>query len=161
MRRFQIYLDMDDVITDLMGSLIGLGMWTESEIKEKKINQDVFWNTVNKQGVKFWSEMAWTKNGKDLYKLVSKSSPIILSAYKKDGIYTLEGKKMWIKNNLGNLTSFFCQREEKQGYATPISVLIDDREDNIQEWIKNGGIGILYNDKNFYKLYLKIKKYCV
>ena len=162
--KYKIFVDMDDVLTDLHKRLMDTGKIEEDtfqKIKEKSLRDELFWNIVNPGGVEFWSEMEWTKNGKKLWNLILPSNPTILSACNKDGIYTKEGKKIWIKNNLGNVNYILCLREEKQKYAHPNAVLIDDRKDNIEEWEQSGGIGIFYEDKNFDDIKLKIKKYLV
>ena len=160
--KYKFFLDMDDVITDLHGEIINTGKIKEDifrKLKEKSISDNLFWKIINKKGVKFWSEMPWTSNGKKLWKLILPGNPTILSAYSKKSVYTVTGKKIWIKNNLGNVKHILCLRKDKKNYAYPSAILIDDRKDNIDEWKKNGGIGILYHNDGFDKFSLKIKKY--
>jgi len=156
--KYKIFVDMDGVITDLKKEFLSTGKCTEEEFKSH-INDEIFWKIANEAGIEFWSKMEWAPNGKELWNLVLPYSPIVLSAYTKDGIYTKDGKKIWIKNNLGNVKYILCLREDKQKYANSNSILIDDREDNIREWRQRGGVGVLYNHKDFDNIKLIIKEY--
>ena len=162
--KYSIFVDMDDVLTDLHNQIINTGKVGEEEIqklKQKTMSDEHFWEIVNESGVEFWSKMNWTSNGKKLWNLISPANPTVLSAYSKKGIHIIEGKKIWIKNNINNARHILCLREEKQKFAHPNAVLIDDREDNIDEWEQSGGIGIFYEDKNFDNIKLKIARYLI
>lgn len=156
--RYKIYCDMDDVITDFQGTVFDISGKTVFELKSDG-GDGTLWKYINSAGLEFWSQMRWTKNGKKLWDLISPYNVTILSAYTKEGEYTVQGKKIWMKENLGEVDYILCLREEKQRYANEKSVLIDDRDTNIDEWVKSGGIGILYQDSNFGKLRDKIKSY--
>ena len=56
------------------------------------------------------------------------------------------GKRIWRKRNLPSTKLILAQAIKKQNYAAPNHILIDDRESNIDQWIKAGGIGILHTD---------------
>jgi len=162
--KHKLFIDMDGVLTDLDKELLKTGKISPEDfqkIKDKTMEGMVFWRIVNESGLKFWSEMEWTANGEKLWNMVSKYDPTILSAYDKKGIYSYEGKKIWIRKNLNNVRSILCFREEKQEYARNGYVLIDDREDNIAEWEQRGGIGILYCDKDFDSIKNKIEKHLI
>jgi rhodanese-related sulfurtransferase len=162
--RYSIFVDMDDVLTDLHNRLISTGKIKEDtfqQIKEKSLREKLFWEVVNDGGVEFWSRMGWTSNGKKLWNLIYPNRPTILSACKKDGKFMVDGKKMWIKKNVNNARHILCLREEKQKFAHPNAVLIDDREENIKEWEQSGGIGIFYEDKNFDDIKLTITRYLI
>lgn len=48
---------------------------------------------------------------------------------------------------------------EKQKFATPNSILIDDKVENINQWKSAGGIGILATRNNIDSVIQKLKKY--
>ena len=52
--------------------------------------------------------------------------------------------RRWRQRNLPSTKLVLAQAIRKQNYATPDSILIDDRENNINQWIASGGIGILH-----------------
>jgi len=159
---YSIFVDMDDVLTDLHSEVLNTGKIDENfikQLKDKSMSDEQFWKIVNDAGVEFWSKMQWTSNGKKLWNLIFPSNPTILSAYSKNGIHIIEGKKIWIKNNVDNARHILCLREEKQKFAHPNAILIDDRKDNIKEWQESGGIGIFYEDKDFDNIKITIMKY--
>jgi 5'(3')-deoxyribonucleotidase len=53
-------------------------------------------------------------------------------------------KRKWVHNNLGSVETIVCLARDKQKHIVPgaISVLIDDRIDNIHRWEEAGGWGI-------------------
>ena len=160
--KHKVFVDMDGVLTDLHGAMLAtrqLGEDVIRSLEERTISDQIFWKIVNDAGLKFWSEMKWTPNGRKLWNLIAPRKPTIISACKKDGIYAVQGKKLWIKNNIGEAECILCLREAKQMHAHPKAVLIDDREDNIAEWEKSGGIGILYHDAKFEAISVKIREY--
>ncbi len=58
----------------------------------------------------------------------------------------LWGKSQWVKKHCG-WPAIFCVRSHKSTYATPDSILIDDLPQNIEDWRKKGGIGILHKSQ--------------
>jgi hypothetical protein len=54
------------------------------------------------------------------------------------------GKRVWVKNNLAGTKLILSSASTKKQYSGKNHILIDDRADNIQGWISEGGIGILH-----------------
>lgn len=148
---------MDGVICDLKDASIKAGfdyIWDVNAHVTKEMNE-AFMSKVNAAGIEYWSTMKWMKNGKKLWDLIKPSNPIILSAYATNLIHSKEGKYLWIEKNLPGIRHVICFRSEKQKHAHPHAVLIDDKEKNIKEWEKVGGIGILYVDE-YFENYIKV-----
>lgn len=53
------------------------------------------------------------------------------------------GKAMWIDQHLPGYTQRLILTNRKDVFSGPGRVLIDDRDENIDGWVKAGGIGIL------------------
>ena len=53
-------------------------------------------------------------------------------------------KSLWVKDHIPGTPLIFRQAKKKSEFAGPNKILIDDREDNINEWREAGGIGILF-----------------
>lgn len=145
----KIYCDMDGVLTDFEKA-------AKKAYPDFKPFEQELWKRVYKAGSKYWSEMEWTKDGKELWNYIKQFNPVILSAPPKTGKQeAIKGKKVWIKRELGNSyanTAIIVPSKDKQKFANKNSILIDDREKNIQEWKMAGGIGILHkNTKNTIK----------
>lgn len=138
-----IYCDMDGVITDFDGRFEKF-----ADIHPKKYEDsfgtDKFWKFIdNKVGIKFWANMEWVGDGKELWRYIKKYKPILLSSPSQNNNSKL-GKKLWVKNNLPNTELILAERENKQNYADRSNILIDDNEKTIQEWESKGGLGILH-----------------
>jgi len=59
------------------------------------------------------------------------------------------GKTIWCKNHLnlpGDRIFFSKKSNQKQYYASKFSILIDDFEDNINEWRNAGGTAVHHVD---------------
>lgn len=100
-----------------------------------------FWNPINNEGVDFWENLEWTSDGKTLWKYIEKYNPIILSA-PSNRDESRVGKQLWVKRELPGVQLFLRYAKYKIDFATPRSVLIDDRLPNIEDWVNAGGIGI-------------------
>jgi len=142
-QKYFIYLDMDGVICDMDAQFEKLGKGPIDGIV-KRGGAGMFFAMVAKEGIKFWSEMPWTKDGKQLWHFVKQYPCSILSAPTKTRSSFI-GKDMWVNEHLGkNVKRIFDRHKYK--YASPDSILIDDMEKNIKPWIEAGGIGILHTD---------------
>ncbi len=150
---WKIYCDLDGVLCDFKkqlddtwldkfnkenGTKIKTG-WEFEEIYGSK----EFWENIGKVGLKFWSEMPWTKDGKKLWNFIKDKNTEILSTPSKDKI-SRDGKKIWCKRELGDTNLILSYN--KASNANPKSILIDDLKKNIEKWNKAGGIGILHKN---------------
>ena len=120
---------------------------------ERKYSTARMWMKINSEKVKFWSDMSWMSDGKKLWAFIKRYKPTILTKPASSN-YSITGKKIWIKRELGSNVPYIMSRDKYQ-YAEKGSILIDDQEDNIGPWIRNGGIGILH--KNAYETIKKLK----
>jgi hypothetical protein len=140
--QYKIYCDMDGVICDFDKRFEQFGGMSPKEYIDK-YGEKKFWEIIDKVGETFWSKMAWMPEGKILWAYISKYNPIILSAPSLD-YSSRYGKKLWVQNNIPGAKLILAKRENKKDYAKAKSILIDDREDNINEWKAAKGIGILF-----------------
>lgn len=141
-QKYQIYCDMDGVLTDFderFDFYAGIG----PREYESKYGTEKFWNLIDKAGVGFWVGMKWMPDGKQLWNYIKPYSPIILSAPSKQSESRL-GKRLWVRNNIPNTKLILSKASEKRNYSGKYHILIDDRPSNIQQWIQDGGIGIFH-----------------
>ena len=87
--------------------------------------------------------------GRQLWSYISKHDPHILSAYVEESFdpNCIPGKTAWLRRNAGMTNSSkinLVRRKEKKLFAKrgKPSILIDDYEKNVREFIANGGQGI-------------------
>jgi len=133
-----LFIDLDNTLTDFTKQLSKiLGYPVDKEFG----NDPKIWKAIDKAGTKFWSTMAWLPGSRRLWDEISKFDPIILSSPSRHES-SIQGKKEWLRDNLPGVP--FIIEQEKEKYAAPDAILIDDREKNIKKWEEKGGIGILH-----------------
>ena len=138
---FQLFVDMDGVLTDFDGRFNQL-IHTSPSRFERMHGTESFVEEVIKHGTEFWSGMSWTAEGRELWNYLKKFRPTILSRPLDDEVSTM-GKMQWLISNVGRTVPFMFAQEKEQ-YASSNRILIDDNFDNIDKWKKAGGVGILY-----------------
>jgi hypothetical protein len=140
---YVIYSDMDGVITDFDKCFMKYSKGIPPARYELENGTKAFWSLINKEGVKFWSKMDWMPYGKEYWKHIEKYNPILLSAPSQDKSSHI-GKQEWVDKNLPGSKLILAPAIEKQKYAAPNHILIDDRKSNIDQWKAAGGVGIRY-----------------
>ena len=137
--QYKIYCDMDGVIVDFEGGYEDL---TGRNIRGQHIKGDAaFWQPISDAGEDFWVNLEWMKDGKQLWDYIKPYSPKLLSAPSREQS-SRTGKEKWVAEHLPNVPLLLKAADQKQLYASPKSILIDDRVDNIKRWNDAGGIGI-------------------
>ena len=138
-KEYKIYCDMDGVLVDFdkgYKDLTGTEASFSTDPKE-------FWAPIHKMGAAFWIKLKWMSDGKQLWSYIDKYNPELLSAPSRDESSKI-GKFVWVKRNMPGTKLILRPAEQKQQFAKPNSILIDDRADNIQRWKDAGGIGIVH-----------------
>lgn len=138
--KFQIFMDMDGVLTDFEASFKNIAGNTTKSFD--KLGDNAFWDHVRLGGLKFWSEMPWIQNSKNLWNFVKKFDTVILSAPARTIPDSPKGKKIWIKRELGNVKLILKRGRFKHMFAGENKILIDDKLKIINKWKGAGGIGI-------------------
>jgi|TARA_R110002051_G_scaffold268770_1_gene328807 hypothetical protein len=138
---YKIYCDMDGVLVDFES---GYEKLTGIDLKgEYRPGVEDFWKPIEQAGVKYWASLKWMPDGKQLWGYIKQYTPELLSAPSKSESSKI-GKYVWVKNNLPGTKLILRYASQKQQLATPESILIDDRQVNIDQWEAAGGIGILH-----------------
>jgi len=136
-KEYKIYCDMDGVLVDFdkgYKDLTGTEASFSTDPKQ-------FWEPIQKAGAAFWIKLKWMPDGKQLWNYIQKYNPELLSAPSRDESSKI-GKFVWVKRNIPGTKLILRAAEQKQQFAKPNAILIDDRADNIQRWKDAGGIGI-------------------
>jgi len=155
--KYQIYCDMDGVLTDFERRFheklneIGPKHYPLKDIKrvikpkdfEEIFGPEEFWNFIDGiVGVGFWVGMDWMPRGQELWNFISKYNTKLLTSPSRNNTSRL-GKNLWVKNNLNPKPKvIFAYSSNKQNYANENSILIDDKKSNINEWTSKGGIAL-------------------
>lgn len=162
---FQVFLDMDGVLTDFNGNFKAIKKNKNDltfEDYEKTYGKFSGWRIVDEEGITWWSHMPWKEDGKELWDYMKDFEPVILSAPSRNPM-SARGKVIWVNREL-ELGIESATRSPKihkwsedsrmilsaQKYLFtkryPNSILIDDTKNKIRDWRANGGIGILHTD---------------
>lgn len=140
---WMIYCDMDGVLTDFDKRFEEIS----NGISPKKYTlihgEDKFWDLIKNAREEFWSEMEWMPDGIELWNYIEIYEPKILSAPSRER-ESRTGKQYWVNTRIPGFDLILRNAEEKQQFANPNSILIDDRPSNIEQWRNKGGIGILH-----------------
>lgn len=140
--KYKIFCDMDGVIVDFDKGYTQLD--GAIELDGSYHSTEEFWAPINKMGKDFWISLEWMEDGKELWGYIEKYYPAILSSPSRRGFGSREGKSEWCQRELPGVPLKLEYSFNKQKFATPESILIDDRESNIEQWRSKGGIGILH-----------------
>ena len=159
--KYQIYCDMDGVLTDFEKRFVTLlqqegpkyyskaviAQVTRPKHFEKLEGQEEFWRFIDQYiGLEFWSEMEWMPNGRALWEFIQPYSPIILTSPSEDNTSRL-GKRLWVRNHLSPAPEvIFRFGDAKSDFANENSILIDDKPSNLEAFASKGGIAIECKD---------------
>lgn len=136
--KYKIYCDMDGVLVDFDK---GYHELTGRDIRGEFYSDTHFWDPINAAGKKFWLDLEWMSDGKKLWHYIEKYKPKLLSAPSRSDDSRV-GKHEWVERELHGVPLLLRTAKHKKDFATPDSILIDDRIDNIEGWVGAGGIGI-------------------
>jgi hypothetical protein len=144
-KEYTIYSDMDGVLVDFNERFKRFSKGISPRDYEEKFGIEKFWELIDGTGVRFWVGMDWMSDGKQLWNYIKQYNPFLLSSPSRAD-HSRMGKRIWRKRNLPSTKLILAYAANKQNYADPNSILIDDRKSNIDQWVKAGGIGILHTD---------------
>ena len=139
-QQYKVYCDMDGVLVDFERGYNDL-TGKETPGVDSTYDKDDFWSAITKAGAKFWANLNWMSDGQQLWGYIKQYNPELLTAPSREESSRI-GKLAWVDKNIPNTPIIFKQAKDKKDLAEPNAILIDDRKDNIQQWIDAGGIGI-------------------
>jgi 5'-nucleotidase len=151
--KVHIYCDMDDTLCDFSEQFKRYSGGSSIE-KLRDDGENVY--AIMNSSTKFWSEMPWLKDGKDLWNFIKKYEPMILTK-PTNSSKCIDGKLEWCKRELGYSKNKIIFEPDKEKYAhSKRDILIDDSEEHITKWIKSGGTGILRRRNRTQEVILEI-----
>jgi phosphoglycolate phosphatase-like HAD superfamily hydrolase len=143
-----IYLDMDGVIADFDKRYVEL-----YKVSTKESERDKNWRQFFKKFIEdgHFATLELMPEAIELMDyLKSTGIPITIlsstSSETRDSLIRPQ-KMEWLKKHKIDFPVILVPGAHlKKDYATPDSILIDDTNKNIDDWRREGGIGILYKD---------------
>ena len=173
MPKYQIYCDMDGVLTDFEKRFVTLlrkegpkyyskatiAQVTRPKHFDKLEGTEEFWKFIDQYiGLEFWSEMEWMPNGKELWNFIQPYGPKLLTSPSQDDTSRL-GKRLWVRNHLSPLPEvIFRFGDAKSDFANENSILIDDKPSNLVAFASKGGIAIECKDGDVSSVINKLKE---
>lgn len=144
----RLFLDLDGVIVDFAQGCID---WYNLDCNVKDFTK---WSKIFKyftgyekdfwEGLtdKFWVELKFTKEAKEILELLKDVKPCILTSPGHTGA---GGKQQWIRKNLPDYfkDGRYLIGPAKHYLATSDSLLIDDSQENCRKFEEAGGYSIL------------------
>jgi 5'(3')-deoxyribonucleotidase len=141
MSKYRIFCDLDGVIIDFNQGYKDLTNITLDKSEHRSDSK--FWEPIEKAGYDFWANLKWMSDGHILWNFISPYNPTILSAPSRQ-VESRIGKHDWVNRELPGTPLILRSAKHKKDFAAPDAILIDDRPENIEGWIQEGGIGILH-----------------
>lgn len=142
--KYKIYCDMDGVLVDFDKQFTeSISPWKPKQFIDKN-GLDEFWRKIDDRGVGFWVGMKWMEDGKELFEHITSNYEVELLSSPSRSENSRLGKRLWVRNHKLGVKLNLAYSHNKQKYAAPNHILIDDRKDIIKEWEEAGGIGILH-----------------
>src|SRR5271167_173790 len=146
-----IYVDLDDVLVDFNAFVFdNLGRYFDNHVTNLEENDNEMWLFL-KNVSHMYLNLNPTPYARELWDHIVASGvnvEILTAIPRRHYIAEAEqDKRDWVAKHLGadvkvNIGPYSA---DKWKWAKPSDILIDDREDNIQQWINDGfGIGIIH-----------------
>lgn len=134
----KIYVDLDGVLVDFDKSFEEhFGKSPDKTFRE--LGDSYTWSLISKID-HFWLNMEPMPDAYQLWDFVKPYHPIILTKPARSIKQCKEDKLDWVDKYLGDVEVIFAS--DKSEYATPDSILIDDKEKNISAFEDAGGKAI-------------------
>ena len=143
LKPYKIYVDLDQTLTAFNDRFEYFTGMLPKEYEQKNGTKK-FWQVIDdKVGTRFWVDMPWMKDGKELWEYVKKYEPEILSSPSRSATSKI-GKQKWMEKQLPGVKLNLARSDDKQNYSGSNKILIDDRADLIKQWENHGGVGIRF-----------------
>jgi 5'(3')-deoxyribonucleotidase len=143
--QYEIFCDMDGVLCDFVEQWKAYFKGEDPDTMRRRIGKPEFDEYLDSMDRKFWNTMKWMPGAQNMWNIITKYGPKILSA-PAENPDSPAGKLDWIKKNIPSNTPevIFRKSTLKQEFSGPNKILIDDLKRNIDQWNARGGIGILH-----------------
>jgi 5'(3')-deoxyribonucleotidase len=150
-----IFLDMDGVLADFIGSALRVHgredllrsgdpipyeTWNSIGITEAE-----FWGRIDECGISFWADLEPYPWAAKLVEMAIAADEVIVATSPSESHYSDAGKKLWLQRNFrGVLRRKYMMGEHKHLFGhCPGAVLIDDNDHNIDRFSNCGGYGLI------------------
>ena len=152
-----VFLDMDGVLVDFVGG-INKVFSLPKEFPPPKADGLPQWNWFENYGltsrevnavcdIDFWANLEWMHDGKQIFKYIEErvdQSNIYLLTTPMPNPGSGTGKMLWVNKHLPRYSErTIITQAPKSIFAGLDRLLIDDKDENVTEFVAAGGQGIL------------------
>jgi hypothetical protein len=144
----ELLLDLDGVFADFEGGVQKLSGKRISDMHKSEM-----WKTVHRDK-EFFLNLERLEEGIVLWNYIVEAQqaykfPIKFLTGAPSSHAFREQKKAWVAKHKGeHYETIVLPRKDKQLYAGPGKILIDDNQENIDQWVAKEGIGLFYDGKS-------------
>lgn len=164
------FFDMDGVITDFDKAFRKISGGIDVDKYKETRGKESGFKLVLKQGKDFWTDLEWIDGGKEILDFAVKHYEIVrvLSSAGTGRDWASfknvrDGKIEWAAKNMPQIKKkdiiIVPFSSMKSKFATPSSIIVDDKEKTIREWVGKNGIGILHHHSNWKNTLDKLQSY--
>lgn len=151
----KVFLDLDGVLADFTGAVFKLhdkpDPWVNNPSNQKQydlanlwgISSTQFWEPINKDP-DFWFNLEKLPHADELVNYLEEKTKVYIATSPSLHENSYYGKAKWIKKHYPKLLSRSVFTNHKHYLANRTSLLIDDRDDNINSFLKHGGKGVIF-----------------
>jgi hypothetical protein len=137
----ELALDLDGCFANFDGRVINLSGKHPSELKRTKD----LWNIVMADK-DFFLLLELMPDAEHLWEYCKQYNPFFLTGA-PPGDRAKAHKKLWVEQKFGpEWETIVLPKKDKQLYAGPRKILVDDTQVNIDQWKAAGGIGVYHKD---------------
>ncbi len=158
----RILLDMDGVLTDFVGGALRIHGWTREAFEHvwplqsydlagpMGLTEEAFWRPISAMNEVFWmglQPLPWARELMELIRSVTDDWYIVSRPSQDPSCYS--GKAFWLKRFFQD-QSFdrFVLTPHKHIFVGPNVLLIDDLEENINNFVAVGGDGLVFPSRH-------------
>jgi 5'(3')-deoxyribonucleotidase len=154
-----IFLDVDEVLANWIGSLLRLLKRDETEVlahwgtlsprpwdvvEVLGVSGNTVWRAVDEAGAQFWHDVEPFAYCHELFDLCRSTAPTYLLTSPSKHPSSLAGKLAWMQRVFGRDFRDYLVGPAKHACARPDALLIDDSLANCSKFAAHGGHAILF-----------------
>ena len=159
-----LYIDLDDVCCDFTTAACEIHGVKRQEVENHRregewsmvralsiatgrmqpMTLDEFWKPIDRRGEEFWTNLKPTLHLAELMN-EAKDRNLLWYILTSPSLHpsSYSGKIAWIRRRMGNCNKV-VMTAHKHLLAGSNTILVDDRPDNVEQFISHGGRGILF-----------------
>ena len=138
---WKIFCDLDGVLAEFEKEFEKFGKGPIKDYKKTHSTDDL-WKLIKEEDPNYFFHLDMTSDGKQLWNFIKEYEPTILTKIPYNLKNATSDKKKWVKKHLGEGLKVLTTTGKKSKYIVDNGILIDDMDENIEDWEKAGGTAV-------------------